>query len=240
MAHGSQVGRGQGCSASLALDSTHHDRRLYVTQRFGPAKSALSRTMAGRIGRRRGAEWDRLAPSDHLGLTGQPVPASGPTGLGEATDGDSIVMTPFTSNDQEPHRRFPGQSDLRDHARIRRRSQYELPGHSVHCTPLEPGVQHGDRLRENPSSHDDRPIVPCIWRYGVAATRLEVRLAWMYAAASERCSHQRGRKDSVIREHGASRGRSTTVWLRALAAQIARSARPRIDGVVGWLARGRH
>lgn len=138
------------------------------------------------------------------------------------------------------NRRFPGRSDQRDHARIRRRSQYELPGRAHHFTPVGFGGQQSGRPFGFRMNHADRPPGAFMREQGVAARRLVVQLAWVYAAASERSSPQPAQEEGVvIGARDDSGAKSATTWPGVLVAQVAGTARQAVNGVVGWLARGR-
>jgi hypothetical protein len=144
-------------------------------------------------------------------------------------------MGAFMSTFPERSYRFPGRSDQRDHARIRRRCQDELPRHALHRTPAKLGGQQGSRLLGFPISNEARPIGPFMREYGVAAARVLVQLAWVYAAA-ERSSHHPERKDRPILESADSGPTSTQSWLQARLAQAIQPARHTIEAVLGWLA----
>jgi hypothetical protein len=135
--------------------------------------------------------------------------------------------------------RFPGRSDQRDHARIRRRSQDELPGRAHHFTPVGFGGQQNGRPFGFRMNHADRTPGAFMREQGVAARRLVVQLAWVYAAASDRASAQPGPVEGAIGARDASGAKSPTTVPWLLAARVAEAVRHTVITVVGWLARGR-
>jgi hypothetical protein len=89
-------------------------------------------------------------------------------------------------------------------------------------------------------NHADRTPGAFMREQGVAARRLVVQLAWVYAAASDRASPQPGPVEGAIGARDAASGAksATTVpWL--LAAQVAGAVRHTVTMVIGWMARGR-
>src|SRR5690242_13091943 len=93
-------------------------------------------------------------------------------------------------SEQDRSERYPGRSDQRDHARIRRRYQDELPRHAPYQPLARVGGSQGNRLLGFPVSHEARPIGPFRREYGGPATRLLVQLVWIYAATAERALPQ--------------------------------------------------
>jgi hypothetical protein len=137
------------------------------------------------------------------------------------------------------NRRFPGRSDQRDHARIRRRSQDELPGRAHHLPSVGLGGQQSGGSFGFRTDQATRPSGAFIREQGVAARRLVVQFAWLYAAPSARSSPQPEQEEGPIHARDDSCTRSATTWPRVLAAQVARSSRQTIAAIVSWLDRSR-